>query len=195
MVDLAATRAGDFKSRDNSDTISLTLDGAIKLYVQPNSSTNIEVLAFNINNIYANGTIVIDGMNLTGNITNLDVDSLTITYEEETNINLSTLTLLVNECLNMGVPYFDVWVADKFFEIPSELFGIFKLSDLSLVYKDNFIEAGLTPTFEPLPSIEYVPRKTFSEDLGWMTYELNYDYITEWLIDALNFVHTLMVLF
>jgi len=80
MVEMAATRAGDFKSRDNSDTISLTFDGNMVMYAQPNATTNLEVLAFNINNVYANGTIVIDGLNLTGNITNLDVDSLTITY-------------------------------------------------------------------------------------------------------------------
>jgi hypothetical protein len=193
MIELAATRAGDFTVRDNSDTISLTLDGNMKMFVQPNSSENIEVLAFNINNVYANGTIVIDGLNLTGNITSLEVDSLNITYEKEANIDLATLTLLVNNCLNLGVPAFDIWVADKFFHIPDELFGIFKLSDLSLVYKDNFIEAGLTPTFEPLPTIPYTPRETFSEDLGWMTYEIDFDYIAVWLMEAFNFIHSLMV--
>lgn len=71
------------------------MDGTNVLYVHPDSNTKIEALAFNINNVYANGSVVINGMDLTGSITDLDVGSLTITYEQEDDVNLGILTLLV----------------------------------------------------------------------------------------------------
>jgi len=125
---------------------------------------------------------------LTGTITSLDVGSLTITYEQEDDVSLGILTLLVKQCLNLAVPYFDIWVADKYFPIPEELFGIFKLSDLHLVNKNNYVEAGLTPTFLPLPSLEYTALPTFSAPLGWMTYEVDLGFISveidpNWLFD------------
>lgn len=35
-------------------------------------------------------------------------------------------------------------------QIPTDLFGLFKLSDLVLKYHDDYLEAGLTPTFVPI---------------------------------------------
>jgi len=87
-----------------------------------------------------------------------------------------------------------VWVADKFFFIPEELFGIFKLSDLSLVYKDNFIEAGLTPTFLPIAPHTHTQMNTFSDDLGWMIYEIDLGFVNI-EIDLNQFSDYLMQIF
>ena len=48
--------------------------------------------------------------------------------------------------------------------VPSELFGMFKLSDLNVKYHNNYIEAGLTPTFVA-PSVEFTPSPMFNPDV------------------------------
>ena len=41
-------------------------------------------------------------------------------------------------------------------KIPTNLFDIFTLSDLSVSYHDGYIEAGLTPTFMATESQDYL---------------------------------------
>jgi len=50
-------------------------------------------------------------------------------------------------------------MAKQTIEIPTNLFDTFTLSDLTLKFHDNYVEAGLTPTFLPLPG--FVPTDHF----------------------------------
>jgi hypothetical protein len=54
-----------------------------------------------------------------------------------------------------GVQVFTAWFATKADEIviPTNIMGLFELSDLTIKYHDGFIEAGLTPTFIPPPKM------------------------------------------
>lgn len=51
--------------------------------------------------------------------------------------------------LRAAVPYINDELSTLKIQIPTDLFGIFTLSDLSVSYHDDYIEAGLTPTFVP----------------------------------------------
>jgi len=68
---------------------------------------------------------------------------------------LNKLSELLNLGIGIGLPYFNTWLEGQKVQIPNELFGLFKLTDLTIKYHDNYLEAGLTPTFEmPKENIE-----------------------------------------
>ena len=53
-------------------------------------------------------------------------------------------------------------MSQLYLEIPNNLIGQFKLSDVNLAYYDHFIQMGLTPTFitptvVPVEPVEPVP--------------------------------------
>ena len=60
----------------------------------------------------------------------------------------------LNTAFRLGIPLINVFLERYELPIPSDIFGIFQLSDLVLEYFDGYIYAGATPTFLP-PGIEY----------------------------------------
>jgi hypothetical protein len=62
---------------------------------------------------------------------------------------LKPLADLIDMGLRAAVPYINDELSTLKIQIPTDLFGIFTLSDLSVSYHDDYIEAGLTPTFVP----------------------------------------------
>ena len=43
-------------------------------------------------------------------------------------------------------------------KIPNKIFGLFELSDLQLIYHDNFIEGLVIPTFIPIEMDTFKPK-------------------------------------
>ena len=102
-------------------------------------------------------------MAVTANITSCTIDTINVTATTFGPLDLSLITKLFNEGTTLGIPFFNIWIQTQSIVIPSELFGLFKLSDVVVKYHDNYLEAGLTPTFVPpsLPkSVPYVAPKT-----------------------------------
>lgn len=54
------------------------------------------------------------------------------------------------------------------FNIPSEVMGIFEIKFLELKFYDGYIQAGLTPTFIPIPK-----NKTFQQVVSEMIAEFH----------------------
>jgi len=84
------------------------------------------------------------------------VGYITETRSAVGNINCTELAKNINLVMAYGVKVFTAWFATKAddFVIPTNIMGLFELSDLTIKYHDGFIEAGLTPTFIP-------PQKMF----------------------------------
>jgi len=66
--------------------------------------------------------------------------------------------------LKAAVPYINNELKTLKIQIPTNLFGIFALSDLSLSYHDDYIEAGLTPTFIPTQGYSLMTPPDISKD-------------------------------
>ena len=62
---------------------------------------------------------------------------------------MTLLTPLLTRGLSDGLPLLNTWIQAQPIAIPTKLFGLFSLSDLTLSYHDNYLEAGLTPVFSP----------------------------------------------
>jgi hypothetical protein len=67
------------------------------------------------------------------------------------------LTDLLNKGIEFGLTYFNQYLSTLKVTIPTKLFGLFELTDLTLKYHDGYIEAGLTPTFLPPTEPVFVP--------------------------------------
>ena len=57
---------------------------------------------------------------------------------------------LLNQGIAVGLPILNAYLTTVSLPLPTNLFGLFTLSDVTLKYHDNFLEAGLTPTFKPI---------------------------------------------
>lgn len=78
-MQVESTAIHDCETHANTDTVSLSIDGAINLFVMANG-TSIHALTFTLEPIDAEGTILIYGMNLTGNVSDLSIGFLNISY-------------------------------------------------------------------------------------------------------------------
>ena len=98
-------------------------------------------------------SILINGFNLTGNITKIRIDKLVQNSCTFGDIPVATAKIALNTAFRIATPLFNNFIEKYRVTIPNNIFGIFELSDLVLQYNDGFIYAGATPTFLP-PSSE-----------------------------------------
>lgn len=59
------------------------------------------------------------------------------------------MKLEINNFFRLFLPLINKHLDDFFVAVPSNIFGIFTLSDLSIGYFDKYIFFGMTPTFLP----------------------------------------------
>lgn len=153
-VELAATKIYGSTTHSEDSTVSVSLDGDINIFVMVNQ-TKVHALTFTLEPVNALGTILISDMNLSGNVSDFTIGYLNISFSTIGYPDVGQFNQIVDYGLTLGIPAFNKWCKDKTFAIPSELFGLFQLSDLNLVIKDSFVEAGLTPKFLPFPAQHY----------------------------------------
>jgi len=73
-------------------------------------------------------------------------------------LDLQTISTFFNYGIKIGIPFLNKFLDVAIIPIPTDLFGLFKLSDLELRYHDGYLEAGLTPTFKPVGYKAFVPE-------------------------------------
>ena len=78
----------------------------------------------------------------TFNSSNLVVDSCTFA-----NLSALKLKLELNNFIRYYLPHMNVWLGSHPIVLPSNIAGIFELSNLTLGYFDDYLYAGATPTF------------------------------------------------
>lgn len=109
-------------------------------------------------------------LNLTINIKEVSIGDLLVTYTSFGKVDLQEMANLINEGISIGLPALNVYLKTLKIQIPTKLFGLFELSNLTLKYHDSYLEAGLTPKFLPptedIPGIykKFVPQKWNDDD-------------------------------
>ena len=90
------------------------------------------------------------------------------------------MTKLFNLTIKELIVAFNVWAQVQTVTIPSELFGIFTLSDLTLKYHNEYLEAGLTPTFlPPKEDIEGIYEQFVPLEVEEFDYDIELDWTQE----------------
>jgi len=136
--------------RQDDTTLSALSAGNFKFYVYKTDGTRELAVELEGYEIYTNFTVLIDQMTLAGNVTGLNVGKIKQISCTFGRIPVTTEKIALNRVLNIFLPEIDAYLNTLTLAIPTELFGIFKLSDLVIRYYNDYVMLGLTPTFEPL---------------------------------------------
>merc|ERR1712216_101135 len=87
------------------------------------------------------------------NVENASLRDIKVESSTIGQLDMTLLQELLQKGLEEGREPFNWYIQTKSLNIPSELFGLFKLSDLIIKYHNGYLEGGLTPTFLPIGDI------------------------------------------
>ena len=130
--------------------MSLNADISIWFWVN-NGGTQGKQLAvqLKLHDLFIKFNAIIDGMNVKANVRNATLGPVTVVTTFGA-LDMSEIKLLLDQVLLEGRPEFNKFLHTLPLQVPDTIFHLFKLSNLTLKFHNNFIEAGLTPTFLPL---------------------------------------------
>jgi hypothetical protein len=146
-----------FTSAEQDQTLSFHSDMAVKFWVEQANQTTSMAVNFTMEDFFFNFTALIDVMEMRFNVTECTLAGITVNSTTFGKVDLALVAKLFNEAIELGIPFFNIYIQKQSIKIPSELFGLFELSDLTVIYHNDFIEAGLTPTFVAPKAREVVP--------------------------------------
>lgn len=90
---------------------------------------------------------LINDMTLAISLQKVNVNSVTILSCTFGKLSALTIKVELNNFFRLFTPAINNFLAKKTITFPSEFFGIFKLTNLTLDYYDHYIFAGATPLF------------------------------------------------
>ena len=108
----------------------------------------------NLYNITNKVTLTVEDFNINAFVREFRLHGVEVTHSTIGMLNPNTIRLKLNTVNQVIVTLTNVILQKFELPIPSDIFGIFQLSDLVLEYFDGYIYAGATPTFLP-PTLEY----------------------------------------
>ena len=132
-----------------SGTTSLNL----QFWVEKTDSTKELACELNLSDVDFDFSALVTDMNITLNITKINIDKVDIVSDTFGKLSALTLKLKLDNGFRIMIPLLNVFLSKFNVSIPSNIFGIFELSNLNLDYFDGYIYAGATPTFLP-PSVD-----------------------------------------
>ena len=107
-VGIEANNITNFDSFLDNPRVNVDIETTITLYVDlPTEKVN--VLALSINAISCEGSIIIEGLSLTGNVNDIAFGEIKIGSEIFV-VDGHILSSLLNEGMRYGIPYFNSWV-------------------------------------------------------------------------------------
>lgn len=189
-IEYKLERAGDVKMKENDQTMSFDGDMSVKFWVNMANATKEVAVAITAEDFGANFTALINGMDLVANVTSAGLNNIVINSTTFGDLDLKKVAELLNDGIRLGIPFLNIYLETLKVTIPSQLFGLFKLSDLVVKYHNNYIEAGLTPTFVA-PSLSFTPMPKWNPDT-WGPNEIYEEVIDENDVVTSRFIGRLM---
>jgi hypothetical protein len=92
-------------------------------------------------------TALVNNMDVMLQIAQVKSSDLTVDFCSFGTLNARVLKLELNNFLKAYMGHINAWLDTLPITIPSQIGGLFVLSDLTIEYFDNYIYAGATPTF------------------------------------------------
>ena len=129
----------------------VTVYGTANLQFWPRLSDGSTEIAVEMNlvDIKFTGGIDINNFMATGDISKFLVDKIDIVTSTIGSLSAFKLKVEFNTVSKLLVPELNKFISKYQVPIPSDIMGIFILSDLFLKYEDGYIFGGATPTFLP----------------------------------------------
>ena len=152
----------NFTAVADSQELGFNADLTLRFWVENTNGSTVEAIVINLNEFSFSWTALIDNMTFSANVTQAHIGDL-VDVESAPFISweLWAVKTLLNEGLSWGMPLFNTFIQTSHIEIPSLLFGMFKLTDPVFTFHDGFVQAGLTPHFLPPPSLQFSRPQSF----------------------------------
>ena len=127
--------------------MSGTLALALQFWVEQADGTQALAADLQLDGIDFQFTALINNMDIALSISKINISTVTVVSSTIGRLSAVTIKLELNNAFRIGIPLINAVLTHYQIKFPSNIFGIFELSDLVLGYHDNFIYAGATPTF------------------------------------------------
>ena len=147
------TKLDDFTVKHDAETFSAKGDVNLQFWVHTTDGKTDLAIDITVEDLKFEASILINGFELSGNITKVRVDKLVQNSCTFGDLPVDTVKVALNTAFMIATPLINVFISKYQVKIPSNIFGIFELSDLVLSYMDGYVSAGATPTFLP-PSLQ-----------------------------------------
>ena len=133
----------------------VTVRGTADLQFWPRFDGTTELaVELSVIDILFTGGIAIDGYFATGEVTKFLVDQIEVISSTVGDLSAFALKIEINTVSRLIVPEINNFLKNYQVPIPSDILGIFILSNLFLTYQDGYIFGGATPTFvDPTPTV------------------------------------------
>lgn len=130
----------NFTAVQDDQELGFNADLTLRFWVQQDNVTEVEAIVINLNEFSFLWTALIDNMTFSANVTSAQIGDL-VDVKSATFISweLWAVKLLLNEGLEWGMPFFNSFIQTSHIEIPSLLFGMFKLTDPVFTFHDGFV--------------------------------------------------------
>lgn len=148
IVDLYINTTDLHSFTSSASDQDFTLYGSVTIQFWPrfNGTTELAV-EVDLIDVHFTGGIAVDGYYASANITKFRVDKIVVPVSTLGFISAAKLKLELNTASILVVPTLNAKLQEYRVPIPSDIFGIFTLTDYFLTYADGYIFAGATPTF------------------------------------------------
>jgi hypothetical protein len=121
----------------------------LEFWVETSESTQELATSMTLIDTSFQFTALVEAMQISINLGNVNVDKINVNYCSFGKLSALTLKVELNNFFRFFTPELNRKLAKHPVTFPSNIFGIFTLSDLTLGYFNNYIYAGFTPTFIP----------------------------------------------
>ena len=150
IVDIhaACTDLHGFTSSQADQDVKVYGTANLQFWPRFNSTTELAV-ELNLVDIKFTGAINVANFIATADISTFLVDKVDIVSSTIGSLSAFKLKVEFNTVSKLLVPELNKFISKYQVPIPSDILGIFDLSDLFLKYEDGYIFGGATPTFLP----------------------------------------------
>lgn len=133
----------------------VTVRGTADLQFWPRFDGTTEIaVELSVIDILFTGAIDVENFIATGEVTKFLVDQIEVVQSTVGDLSAFALKIEINTVSRLIVPEINNFLKNYQVPIPSDIFGIFTLSNLFLTYNDGYIFGGATPTFvDPTPTV------------------------------------------
>ena len=156
----------NFASKEGSQTMSFNANVGLQFHVILADGTTEVALDLTIESLFFDFTAIIAGMAVKPNVLSATCKDIKVVSSTFGTVDMTLLDGLLKQGLDEGRVPFNTWIQKQSLVIPNKIFGLFELTDLHLIYHNNYLEASLTPHFLPLPSMstssQYLPSYDYS---------------------------------
>ena len=156
-IDIKIKAVEDFHVKEADATMQALSTVDVKFFVHTVEKTELAV-ELEVGQILTNFTVTIgEDMTLRGNITALNVGSIVDNYCSYGSVHVDLLRNLIDDFLDPKsdvIPTLNEYIANHIvLHLPDQFGGVFKLSELTIQYHDDYVFLGATPTFI-MPSVD-----------------------------------------